>query len=275
MHRISPTGEPAGHFEHPRMFPVLQLPEWVAESLVVRREKEFHEALTYSSVCGYYYTRLIDGYMDGDTSAQENSLLSIAGVLTSEFQFQYQRYFPAQHEFWNHFRTIWLATGESIGHDATLSDVTSKRFEQISSRKFAAAKIPVIATCFFYDQANAAARWGKFVDSLSRWSQMFDDVLDWHEDRDQGRATYFLSEAGLRRQTAESVERWAIREGHGWGFALLDEWMKDLRVQSDVLGSVAARQFLQKRRKIARKKEVDLAAGYATLEKLACILQVV
>jgi hypothetical protein len=268
MRRISPTGKPAGHFEHPRMFPVLQLPGWVAESLGVNCESEFHEAVTYSSVCGYYYTRLIDCRMDGEETI---SILPIAGVLASEFQFEYQRYFPPKHEFWNHFRAIWLAAAESAGHDAALRDVTREEFEQISSNKFTAAKIPVVAACFFYDRQNAIDRWGKFVDALGRWSQMFDDVLDWHEDRDHNRATYFLSETRRRKRLDESLDRWAIREGHAWAFTQLNEWMADLLEQADALGS--AREFLERRQELAREKEKDLAAGYTAIERLAGILQ--
>jgi hypothetical protein len=275
MRRISPTGEPAGHFEHPRMFPLLQLPEWVVESLGTRRDQEFHEAITYSSVCGYYYTRLIDNFMDSNISAQRGkaSLLPAAGILASEFQFVYQTYFLPEHEFWNYFRAIWFAAAESAVHDSVLHVVTEESFERISSQKFVAAGIPVAAACFFYNQPNAFGDWNAFAHSLGRWSQMFDDILDWHEDREHGRATWFLSEAQRRKQHAESHDEWIIREGNAWGFSLLRKWMEDLLAQADRLGSLSVREFLLQRQLLSQGKERDLAAGYAALAQLAGILQ--
>jgi hypothetical protein len=274
MCRISPTGEPAGHFEHPRMFPVLQLPEWVAEGLGVPCDRKFHEAVTYSSVCGYYHTRLIDNFMDGDAGMHKNvSLLPAGGILVGEFQFEYQKYFSPGHEFWNHFRSIWLAAAESAGHDAALHVVTPESFELVSSRKFAAAGIPVAAACLFYEHPRAIARWDAFVRSLGRWSQMFDDVLDWHEDRERCRSTWFLSEAQRRKRAAESVEEWVVREGNAWGFGLLDKWMENLLAQADCIGSSCAHRFLQQRQMLSQEKERDLTAGYVALAQLGSILQ--
>jgi hypothetical protein len=274
MSRISPTGSPAGHFEHPRMFPILQLPEWIAESLGVARDPEFHEAVTYSSICGYYHTRLIDNLMDGNVDIHENiNLLPIAGVLASEFQFAYQMYFPPEHVFWKHFRAIWLAAAESAGHDAALEDVSAENFERISSRKFAAAGIPVAASCLFYDKPLTLPPWIEFTNSLGRWSQMFDDVLDWHEDREHGRATWFLSEAQRRKLFHESIEQWVIREGSAWGFVVLKHWMNDLQAQAVVFASTGAREFLRIRRTFSEQKESELTAGYHTIADLAAILQ--
>lgn len=257
------------------MFPILQLPHWVAESLGVLHDREFQEALTYSSVCGYYYTRLIDNLMDHDGGASEEaSLLPMAGVLVCEFQFAYQKYFSAEHELWNYFRAIWLAAAENSAGDAGLCDVSPDSFERISSRKFAAAGIPIAATCYFYRRPDAFMLWDVFAHGLGRWSQMFDDILDWHEDRNHGRATWFLSEAERRKSAAESVDQWVVvGPGRAWGFARLNEWMQDLVAQAGVLGSPGARQFLEQRQRLVRAKEEDLTQGYAALAQLASILE--
>jgi hypothetical protein len=274
MCRISPTGEPTGHFEHPRMFPILQLPEWMAEGLGMSRDREFHKAVTYSSICGYYYTRLVDNFMDGNVGTKDDiGLLPAAGFLASEFQFPYQRYFSPEHQFWNYFRTIWLEAAESAGHDAALQVVEEEDFEHISSRKFAAAGIPVAAVGCFYERLQAIDDWIQFAHSLGRWSQMFDDLLDWHSDRQQGRATWFLSEGQRRKRADESVQQWVIREGSAWGFELLEQWMRDLQRQARELGSPGAQAFLQQREALRREKEKEWKEGYASLARLADILQ--
>lgn len=270
--RISPTGEPEGHFEHPRMFPIIPLPEWVVEGLGASRDPAFHEAVTYSSVCGYYYTRLVDNFMDGDVEVK-GSLLPATGFLASEFQAEYQKYFPARHEFWNRFRTIWLGAAEGAGHDASLRVVTADHFDRISSRKFAAAGIPVTATCYFYERPEAIAGWMQFVDLLGKWSQMFDDVLDWHQDREQGRATWFLSEGERRKRAEELMLQWVAREGSEWGFQLLEHWMQELQRQAVALESAGAQQFLRERESLRREKEKEWAEGFASLAQMASILQ--
>ena len=275
MSRISPSAEPSGHFEHRRMFPLLQMPEWVAESFSVSCDPAFHQAITYSSLCGYYYTRLIDNFMDADVEVEyrNRSLLSAAGFLASEFQFAYQPYFLAQHDFWNHFREIWLEAAESTAQDAALWTVTENDFERISSRKFAAAGIPVAATCYFYGHPEAIPAWIDFTQTLGRWSQMFDDVLDWHEDRQQGRATWFLTEAERRRDASESVDQWVLRAGSAWGFSLLAEWLEDLQRRARDLGSPGLLDFLEQREMLQREKQEEWRAGLAALTELAGILR--
>jgi hypothetical protein len=272
--RISPDGEPSGHFQHPRMFPLLQLPDWVAETLPVSRDPEFHQAVTYSSLCGYYYTRLVDNFIDDDigTNDEHRSLLPIAGFLAGEFQFAYYRYFPRQHGFWNLYRKIWAQAAESTAHDAALHSVSEDDFDLISSRKFAAAGIPVAAACYFYESPAAVARWMKLTHALARWSQMFDDLLDWQQDQQQARATWFLSEAERRKRPSESVEQWIVYAGGAWGFGLLDCWMEEMREQSRVLGSPGLQEFLLQREALQRRKEKEWKDGVASLAHLASIL---
>lgn len=273
MCRISPAGEPAIELVHPQMFPILQLPDWLVESFSLDRNHDFHQAVTYSSLCGYYYTRLIDNIMDAHTSVpEETHLLPAAGFFSVEFHSAYQKFFPAQHAFWRHFQRIWIAAVDSTAHDATLPAVSRDEFEHISSRKFAAVEIPVVATAYFYERPEAIDGWIQFVRVLGKWSQVFDDLMDWHADRSRGQATWFLSEAKLRKRSSESIDQWVAREGLAWGLGILDQWMDDLRSQAGALASFKAQEFLQQRASLREERAQILEKGFASLTQLASIL---
>jgi hypothetical protein len=273
MCRMSPTGEPAAELAHPQMFPILQLPEWVVESLGVSMNGEFHHAVTYSSLCGYYYTRLVDDLMDGHVGVQDEiRLLPAAGFFASEFQFAYQPYFPPQHEFWSYFRRTWMDAADGTAHDFTLQVVRREDFERISSRKFAAVGIPVAATAYLYGCPEEGFRWIAFAHALGKWSQLFDDLLDWHADRERGHATWVLSEGERRKHASESVAQWVAREGYTWGFALLQEWMADLVSQAQALGSSGAQDFLERRESLRQQRAETLEKGFASLAQIATIL---
>jgi len=257
------------------MFPLLHLPRWIAESLPVCVDENFLDDVTYSSICGYYYTRLIDNFMDADIDVrnQNGGLLPVTGILVSEFQFIYQAYFPPQHEFWDRFRTNWRQAAESAGHDAALTRVDEEEFQRISSRKFCAAAIPVTATCYYCRHPEVVEAWDEVVRDLGRWSQMFDDLLDWHQDKAQGRATWFLTEAEERRGRDRSLAHWVIHDGGPWAFDLLRHWTDDLRELATRVGSPGLEKFLHDREALMAEKERDWKRGFAELDRLAEILQ--
>lgn len=273
IRQASPGGEPAAHFLNVRMFPILRLPEFVVESLAVTPDAGFHRALISSTVYGYYYIRLIDDIVDGDRDlVQERKILPIAGYFLSEFQLGYQEYFPAEDEFWRAFRRLWIASAASSAEDAMQRSVGFAEFERVSSRKFSAAGIPVAATCLHYGRANLVPAWLDLVDGLGRWSQMADDILDWHQDRSLGRATYFLSEGERQRRREESLEDWILREGCDWGFNLLIEWMNQLQESAAQLGSPSLVDYLTWRSSWAAEQHSVLRNGLAELARLAGIL---
>jgi hypothetical protein len=272
MRRISPDGDPAHHFTHPRMFPILQLPQWLAGTLSGVPDIDFHAALTVSSVCGYYYIRLVDNIMDGDTGL-EISVLPAAGFFCAEFQSVYQRYFPAGHTFWQHFDKLWQESCESAARDAESRDIDWIGFQRVSSRKFCAAGIPLVATCFRYDRADLITPWSQFTDAFARWSQMLDDVLDWHTDFSQKRSTYFLSEGARRKQSLESLEEWAVRDGFAWGVKTLEKWMLELHSQVSALGNSDLESYLKQRAARFAQQAAGIQAGFASLAELASILE--
>jgi len=273
IRRISPGGRPSAHFLDVRMFPILRLPEFVVESLSVTPDTGFHRALISSTVYGYYYIRLIDDVVDGDRDlVLERRILPIAGYFLSEFQRGYQEYFPVEDEFWRAFRRLWTASAASSAEDAMQRSVDSAEFERVSSRKFSAAGIPVAATCLHYGRANLVPAWLDLVDGLGRWSQMVDDILDWHRDRGVDAATYFLTEGERQRRGEESLEEWILREGCDWGFALLNEWMERLQQSAVQLGSPGLMEYLAARKAWAAEQHAALRNGLAELARLAGIL---
>ncbi len=270
---ISPGGEPAAHFLNVRMFPILQLPDFVLEPLAVAPDERLHQSLISSTVHGYYYIRLIDGIVDGDRDFElERKILPVAGYFLSEFQLGYQKHFSADHEFWQVFRRIWTASTTSTAEDAMQRSVGFAEFQRVSSRKFSAAGIPVAAACHHYGRADLVPAWLALVDGLGRWSQMVDDILDWHQDRSVDRATYFLTEGERQRRREESLEEWILREGCDWGFNLLNEWMNRLQESAAQLGSPGLLDYLAWRSSWAAEQHSVLRNGLAELARLADIL---
>jgi hypothetical protein len=273
IHRISPGGEPAAHFLDVRMFPILALPDFVLESLDLAAEAGFHKSLISSTVHGYYYIRLIDNIADGDRDLElERKILPVAGYFLSEFQLGYQKHFSAEHEFWQVFRRLWTTSAASSAEDAMQRAVSVYEFERVSSRKFSAAGIPVAATCHHYGRADLVPAWLELVDGLGRWSQMVDDILDWHGDRSVDRSTYFLTEGERQRRRDEPLEEWILREGCDWGFDLLNEWMNRLQKSAAQLGSPGLMEYLARRRAWAAEQHSALSNGLAELARLAGIL---
>jgi hypothetical protein len=274
MRQISPNGDPASHFTHLRMFPLLKLPEWMVETLPVRPDSDFQHSLIHSSINGYYYVRLTDDVMDGDRDHKlELSILPATGFFCSQFQIFYQAYFPSQHVFWQKFHELWIAFCESAAHDASLTTVSGSDFERVSSRKYSAAGIPVAAACYHYDRVDLLTPWLEFTQSLARWSQMLDDMLDWYWDRRDQRATYFLSEGKKRKCEGESLDEWIAREGFAWGFGMLDQWMGDLREKAGALGSSGLRAYLGRREAWLQQQKLAMQNGFAAISQLATILQ--
>jgi len=274
IRQISPDGDPCAHFTHVRMFPILQLPEWLMETLPVKPDMEFQQSLIHSSINGYYYIRLIDDVMDGDRDRKlEVSILPVAGFFCSQFQSFYQVHFPSQHAFWQKFHELWIASCESAAHDASLSTVSWSDFDRFSSRKFAAAGIPLTAACYYYDRLELIAPWVEFTHDFARWSQMVDDVLDWHCDRRDRRATYFLSEGERRKLAGESVDQWVVREGCAWAFEILEQWMGDMRSRAAELGSTGLQAYLGQREVWLQGQKTVMLNGFAAVSGLADILE--
>ena len=223
------SSEPADYFTHPEAFPMLLLPWWMEESINGAPDTTFQAEIAYSTVCGYYFVRLLDDLMDGE-SPPSAPVLPAMIVLHTEFQQTYGRLFPADHPFWRSFTRYSFEAAETASADAALDSVDLDQFARVSSRKIAGAKVPLAAVGHRYGRADLLDRWSDMVDLLGRWHQMRNDVQGWVSDRERGRATYFLSEAGRRSAGGESVPEWVARDGLDWATQQLDGWMNELLV---------------------------------------------
>jgi hypothetical protein len=242
-------------------FPMLLIPWW-ADGSIGERNRQLHRRLTYSTMNGYLYIRLIDNLMDREAPAHVD-LLPALSFFHLEFVEPYRRLFPPAHRFWSDFRSIWLQAAEVTMQDGALADVDRTAFERISSRKTGAAKIPVAAVCHYRGRPHLQPRWNGLVEALGRWHQMHNDIFGWRKDLSHDRATFFLSE-GRRRRPDTDLEPWLIAEGFSWGMEELAQAMVDLKRIATNLDAVDLYAYLDARdlevRSRADQIERDLRA---------------
>jgi hypothetical protein len=269
LERLSPTDDPADYFRQRRTLPILTLPEWVGQGLGVEADDAFFDDLTYSTIAGYCHIRLLDDVMDGDLAA-DPTLLPAAGFFHAEFQQAYAAYFEPRHPFWESFTALWFGAVEAVIADARLPTITLEQFLQISARKVSPAKIPIVATCLRHGKLDALPARLALCDRLGAIAQMTDDVLDWQDDlEDQGRTTYFLSEAERRRKRREPAAAWILREGFGWGVATIRLWYDALREDAEALGGDGLVQHLRVEEASLAARADELIPGYQSLATLA------
>ena len=261
------AGRPEDYFTHPEAFPMLQLPWWLQESIVGAAEDGFQLDLAYSSVCGYYFVRMIDDLMDGDANPAPAAMPAMI-VFHTEFEGAYRSRFAPDDAFWSAFRRFSFEAAETASVDADLDSVDLDQFLRISARKIAGAKIPIAAVCQRHDRADLLDHWCRLTDRLGRWHQMRNDVLGWASDSNRGQATYFLSEAA-RRAPAEPVVQWLARDGFAWARKRLDVWMDDLLAAATRLGSPALVAYLEQRRVATSTAWEQTAADLAALTRSA------
>ena len=252
---------PAEVFTRSDAFPMLLVPWWVDGS-IGERNRQLHRRLTYSTMNGYLYIRLIDNLMDADAPA-DPGLLPALSFFHLEFVEPYRRLFPPAHRFWSDFRSIWLETAEVTMQDAALTEVDRETFERISSRKTGAAGIPVAAVCHYRGRLHLQPRWDGLVKALGRWHQMHNDIFGWRKDLAHDSATYFLSE-GRRQRADGEIESWLIEEGFSWGMEELARMMFDLKRIATNLDADDVHAYLEARdfevRSKAEQIEQDLDA---------------
>ena len=207
-------------------YPLLEVPCWMAVAFGVDAEDRFLDDVVYSSVCGYYFIRLVDDVVD-EGSKKATRLLPATAFLHERFQTAYQAYFPPDHGFWRRFRQNWALSAESTYRDLSLKSVDLDAFLTISARKTAAAVIPTLAVCEHLGRPDRIEDCVELCAQLGRIVQMADDLLDWAADagRAAGRTpSFLLSEAEARRSAEESAPSWLRREGISWAMRLCEQW---------------------------------------------------
>ncbi len=268
---LAQTPNPEDYYLHPKAFPMLLLPWWMEETFQPTPLVPFQTAVAYSSINGYYYTRLVDNLMDGD-SEEELALLPSAHFFLCQSQLAYYPYFSADHPFWQFFLTTLVTAGETAMRDAASADIDLETFTEVSAQKVCGAKIPLAAIANHYNQDHLITPWSNFVDLFGRWHQMTDDLFDWHKDLQLGNPTYFLSE-GKRQAGDTEIANWVISQGFEWGCQQLALWLSDLQKMAQLLQSPPLIAYLNLRARLFQQQESDARQGLKSLAKLLKIIR--
>lgn len=263
MQNLSGSHAPADYFKHPFAVPFLLFPWWIEEQITGTVDDAFQQDVMYSSVCAYYFSRMVDNLVDGDADITP-PLIPASGYFHQGFQGTYFTYFPHEHEFWQFFRQTWLHQAEVTAQDATLSAIDAVAFEQIASQKISAIKIPIAAACYHYQRADLIPLWMQVVDLWGCWHMFFQDMFDWLKDSHNNNMTYFLTEAAKH----DAPSSWIIREGIDWGVARLDSWMVDLLKLTDELGSESLKVYLNYRNDLLHTQRQKMESGLKLLSTL-------
>ena len=264
---LSGLAQPEDYFKHPLAFPSLLLPWWLEKTVGESPDLSLQAELVYSTMNGYYYIRLIDNLMDGDTTI-EMELLPALNFFHTQFQSAYYRYFEHDHPFWDFFRAIWFFSAEATMKDASLTDIDETQFEKIVAQKVCAAKIPLAAVCYTYNRLDKIEPWSRFVDLFGCWHQWLNDLFDWHKDERQNTHTYFLCEAERRRNENESIAGWVAREGFTWAIEKSQGWMTDMKRLAIQLQSTELAVYLDSREARLMQQKADVTKGLQSLARI-------
>jgi hypothetical protein len=271
MAQLSATGQAPDYFLQPRMFPLLRLPLWAARSFTVESDGEFLADVIYSTVNGYYYIRLLDNLMD-DHGTIELKILPATAFFHTEFQATYQKYFEAAHPFWEVFRSAWFSASDAVTHEFDLERIRQAEFERITVAKLAGARIPLAAVGFRHGTGQSMQRWEQFALALARWSQMEDDLFDWHHDLRHRKTSYFLTEAN-KRKGFDTVDAWVIREGFQLGLETLQRELSALRDLARPLTSPDVASYLDLRETILEDQKTRISEAFQVLSAVAVVTE--
>ena len=83
MRQLAGSDASADYFCKPHAFPMLQLPWWLERTLRPAPDLALQRDLARSTMCGYYYIRMIDNVMDGHATV-EPGLLGTFKMLTGD-----------------------------------------------------------------------------------------------------------------------------------------------------------------------------------------------
>jgi hypothetical protein len=269
--RLSPSGKAPEYFFQPRSFPLVHLPWWAAKSFTTELDLKFLADVIYSTINGYYYIRLLDNLMD-DHGTIEADILPGTAFFHTEFQAVYQEYFEATNHFWEIFRSAWFSASDAVTRQAHLDFVDKAAFEQVIVAKLAAAQIPVAAVVLRHGAGLRLQNWKEFTLALARFSQMEDDLSDWHHDLHHGIASYFLTQARGQKDL-QSVEAWVICEGFQHEMENLRRELSTLRRFTHCLHSPDVVRYLDVREDILQAQMVRMGEAFQVIKDVRRILR--
>ena len=271
MAHLSPSGKAPEYFLQPQSFPLLHLPWWAAKSFTAEPDLKFLANVIYSTINGYYYIRLVDNLMD-DHGTFESDILPGTAFFHTEFQAVYQEYFEDSHPFWEIFRSAWFSASDAVTREAHLDWVDKAAFEQVTVAKLAAARIPVAAVGLRHGAGERLRYWEEFTLALARFSQMEDDLSDWHHDLHHGKTSYFLTEAS-RQKDLESIEAWVICEGLQQEIENLQRELSTLRHLVRWLHSPDVVRYLKVRETNLQIQKVKIGEAFQVIKDVGRIIR--
>jgi hypothetical protein len=240
--------------------PFAHLPFWVAPPEAATDDAEFLCDVTYSTINGFCFIRLLDDVADADRPDEVRKLLPACGVFHNRFQAAYVKYFPYGHKFWSLFDAAWNAQAEYSIIDAHLADIGSSEFTSVSARKTSAGIIPVVASALRYGVPEAIEPWSEFVREVGALQQLTNDYLGCERDLKFGVNTYVLSEYRRGRSEPETLRAWLARQGHAWACAELEDCTSRVGSVAKELGSLEALEWADQRAAALRKRLAEAGA---------------
>lgn len=252
----------------PRSFPSLLVPFWIASHGDGVQDPEFLGEVTYSTLSGFLFIRLIDNVMDGDCAAEQRSLLPTLAFFHTRFQTPYTRYFYNEQAFWPLFHRIWNEHSDATTKDGLIDDVDLATFRRVCAQKFAATKIPA-AAALIRSGATTFESWFRFIDNLGAFAQMANDFADWDHDTRFGIRTYLGSEWRRRREPDEPIASWYLREGFEWGSSLLLKWASELECEARALECPPALEWVVERKNVLRSDIEKITRALSPIRALS------
>jgi hypothetical protein len=269
---LAGSDAPADYFRHPHAFPMLLLPHWLEQTITADPDPTLQADLVFSTMCGYYYIRMIDNVMDGHATIDQQ-ILPALGVFHTHFMAPYFGYFAAGHPFWDDFRRIWSHAADCTIADGQATTIDLAHFERISGQKVAGGIIPLAAVCQRYGRGELLPAWRELFERLGCWHQLFNDLFSWRKDLAAGTLTLVLCEAERRKRPGESAPEWMIREGFDWVCGLLEEWLELLAGMAGRLGSAPLIAYLETRSTLLAAQAASVRNGFRALNSLASLIQ--
>lgn len=260
-----PGEDAIGFFRHPDRFPVLALPDLVAESVGRSLEEPpFRRALVSATIAGYWQIRLLDDAQDGH-GRDLLPLVGVTGVLMVWFLQAYRDWFPPASGFWRVLEASWIRQVETVRRESRETPASEHAFRRHAAGKMAAARIPVAAVLYRYRCEELLPVWTEALDLLACAEQLQDDLYDALDDAEAGRSTWWLSE-GARRGAHPAT--WLIRGGAEWALARVDRWLDQLGALGMRLGAPGLIALAAARRDRAAHTVEELRPVFHQLERL-------
>ncbi len=255
-----------------RSFPLLHLPFWAAGDDPSAELRRTLADVSYSSLSGYLFIRLVDDVVDGDTDT-DPALLPVGALLHSEFSGAYSALFPADHHFWEVYRSGWYATADVAVADARIDDIDVPTFRAVSGRKLDAAVIPVAAVLYQTDRPEQVAPWSAAIKALGRWQQFHNDLFDGLKDRTHRNVTLITSRGERRRHVGEDFAAWFLREGFSWGVAHLAELGDEVVAATERLDSSGLSEYVRLRFEDVEERIATTSTSLGAVHRLVGALQ--